>query len=92
MTEKPEHKIESENPDMVDLYYCVHTSETEGSIREYLEQFPLMDEEVLLLLENVSRGSQEYNERFIKVAREMVDERNKKLLENFGKNIIKERE
>lgn len=82
--------INSEKEDEVDLYYCVSPEETEGSIRDYLEKFPMMDEEMLLLLELSTRGNQEYNERFIKVAQEMVDERNKSLIKNFGKNKVKD--
>lgn len=78
--------IESEKEDKIDLYYCVSPDETEGSIRQYLEMFPMMDEEVLMLLEQASRGRSEYNESFIKVAIGMIEERNSKLLNNFGKN------
>jgi hypothetical protein len=82
--------INSEKEDEVDLYYCVSPEETDGCIRDYLEKFPMMDEEMLLLLELSTRGNPEYNERFIKVAQEMVDERNKSLIKNFGKNKVKD--
>lgn len=83
--DKPKPVVQSEKEAEIDLYYCVHPQETEATIRHYLELFPHMDEEVLMLLEQASRGREEFNERFIQVAQEMVDKRNAELLANFGR-------
>lgn len=85
---KPDPVINSEKESVEDLYYCLHPDETEGTIRHYYELFPNLDEEVALLCYQATKGKPEDNENFIKEAQKFVDERNNKLLQNFGKNYV----
>ena len=80
------YEIVNESETEIDLYYVLHDDATKYTARWYYENFPNLDVEMLLLLEQASRGEEDMEEQIIKMSQEIYDERTNEFLKFFGKN------
>jgi hypothetical protein len=76
-------RIENERADEVNLFYCLPEDVTSGTAYDYYAQFPGFDEEVYYLLEVTTRENADANEVVSQCAN-IVEERNKQMLDSFG--------
>jgi hypothetical protein len=75
--------IEKESSDEVLLFDVLPSDLTDGTAYHYYQEFPWFDEEVYYLLQNATRNDMP-SDQCIELCQEIVDNKNKALLENFG--------
>lgn len=76
-------KVVFERDDEVCLFHVLHDGITRGTTFDYYQKYPGMPEEILYLLEVSTRANRPEDE-VVAECQELVSERNKELLENFG--------
>ena len=75
--------IESQSSDEIPLFAVLPSDITDGTAYDYFERFPFMNEEIYFLLQCGTRDDMS-RDACVKLCQEIVDERNKTVLENFG--------
>lgn len=81
--------IEKESCDEVSLFNVLPSELTDGTAYHYYQEFPFFDEEVYYLLQNATRNDAP-TDACVEMCKEIVDSRNKTILENFGGAEINE--
>lgn len=79
-----DYEIMSEQPDEINIFDALPLQETAGTAYDYLMKFPYFDDEIFYLLECATRENANPDE-VIKQCKEIVDQRQKYILDNFEK-------
>ena len=80
---KAETEVISVRPDEILLFDVLPENYTSGTSYDYYRQFPGLNEEIYYLLECATRQNAD-PDAIVKACKEVVEERNKQLIEKFN--------